>query len=84
MAKTAANLANFPYRSIYFYVNNPKTADEIFSPETIFFFLTLFRGGVTCFNKIIYTFANVNLRKLNTIYYITIILKQNKHEEKKV
>ena len=84
MAKTAAKLANFPYRSIYFYVNNPKTADEIFSPETNFFFLTLFRGGLTRFNKIICTFANVILRKLNTIHYITNILKQSKHEEKKV
>jgi len=44
MAKTAANLANFPYRSIHFYVNKPKTADEIFSPEINIPPLTLFKG----------------------------------------
>ena len=43
--KGATKLANFPYRSIHFYVNNPKTADEIFSTEINFHPLTLFFGG---------------------------------------
>ena len=56
-AKSAAKLVIILHRSIHFYVNKPKFIVEIFSSETIFFFLTLFRGGVTRFNKILCTFA---------------------------
>ena len=53
----AAKVANFLYRWINFYVNNPKTADEIFSTEINFPPLTLFKGGVTLVNRILCIFA---------------------------
>ena len=63
--------------------NKPKFIVEIFSPETIFFFLTLFRGGVTCFNKIICTFANVFFAENDkTLFNITNILKQKSMKKK--
>ena len=79
----AAKLVNILHRSIHFYVNKPKFIVEIFSSETFFFCLTLFRGGVTRFNKIIRTFANVFFTENDkTLFNITNILKQNKYEKK--
>jgi len=42
---------------MHFYVNNPKTDADIFTRETIFMPLTLFKGGVTLVNKIIRIFV---------------------------
>jgi hypothetical protein len=55
--KRAANLANILYHWIFFYVNNPKTTAVFFPPEAILSPLTLFKGRVTLFNKIIRNFV---------------------------
>ncbi len=59
MMKSLRNCHNWKdiYRWIHFYVNNPKTADEINLPETISRLLTLFKGGVTVVNRIICIFV---------------------------
>ena len=44
-AKRTAKVANILHRWLYFCVNNPKTTNEFFSPETILRLLTLFKGG---------------------------------------
>ena len=52
-----ANLANYIYHRIHFYVNNTKTADEKYPREKNIVPLTLFKGGVTVVNGFLCIFV---------------------------